>query len=57
MILAQATACKALEAIKDMPGLQAAAEKLAQYQKAAVNLMTPRDQNGPKKVLSGWRRF
>ncbi len=56
-VLAQATACKALEAIKDRPGLEDATKALMIYQKAAVAMMTPRDQNGPKKVVSDWRRF
>lgn len=56
-VLAQAAACKALEAVKDTAGLKNAAEALEKYVAAALRIMTPRDQNGPKKVLSGWRRF
>ncbi len=56
-VLAQAAVCKALEAIKDLTGLKSAAEKLMIYEKAAIGLITPRDQNGPKKVCASWRRF
>ncbi len=56
-VLAQASACKALEAIKDQAGLKIAAEKLEQYQAAAVKMMTPRDQGGLKKIVSNWRQF
>lgn len=56
-ILAQAAACKALEAIKDQAGLANAKEVLNGYMTAALKLMTPRDQNGPRKIVSNWRRF
>ncbi len=56
-ILAQASACRGLEAIKDIAGLQNALQTLEKNQSAATKLMTPRDQQGPRKVLSGWRRY
>jgi len=56
-ILAQATACRGLEAIKDMAGLQNAQATLDKQIIAATKLMTARDKGGTKKILSGWRRF
>lgn len=57
VVLAQATACKALEAQGDQMGLQVALPKLQEYLQAATKVVTPRDQGGSKKVVSGWRRF
>jgi hypothetical protein len=56
-ILAQATACKALEAIGDLQNLQIAQPKLDAYIAAALKLVTPRDQNATKKVVSNWRNW
>lgn len=56
-VLAQATACRALEAIGDEKGLMAASETLKTKAQNAVRLITPRDQLGSKKVLSGWRNL
>jgi hypothetical protein len=56
-VLAQAAAVKGLEAIKDTQGLESAAKKLEAYQAAAVRMITPRDQEGQKKVVSAWRKF
>lgn len=57
VVLAQAAACAALEAQGDQAGLAAGKAKLDAYMTAAVKLLTPRDQQGPKKVLSSWRRY
>lgn len=57
VVLAQATACSALEANGDQAGLGAAKAKLDAYVQAAIKLLTPRAQAGQKKVVSGWRRF
>ncbi len=54
-VLAQATACAGMQAIKDEKGLEAGLVKLSGYQAAAVKLMTPRDQYGQKKVVANWR--
>lgn len=56
-VLAQATACKALEAVGDLQNLQFAQPKLQAYIEAALKLVTPRDQNATKKVVSGWRNW
>lgn len=56
-VLAQATACKALEAVGDLQNLGFAQQKLQAYFEAAVKLLTPRDQNATKKVVSNWRRW
>lgn len=56
-VLAQATAVKALEATGDSQGLQMAMAKLDQYQRAAILMITPRDQGAQKKVVSSWRRL
>lgn len=55
--LAQATVCKGLEATGDSQGLANATAKLDVYRKSAVSLITPRDQSGPKKIVSRWGRF
>lgn len=57
VVLAQATAVKALEAQNDQVGLQVAQAKLTEYLQMATKVVTPRDQGGQKKVCSGWRRF
>lgn len=57
VVLAQATACKALEAGGDREGLAAAQAQLQAYIRAAVLVMTPRDQGGLKKVVAPWRRY
>lgn len=57
VILAQATACKGLEAINDQTALPAASAKLAMYIENATKMLTPRDEYGSKKVVSGWRNF
>ncbi len=57
VVLAQATACKALEAINDQTGLANAKVALSEYMEFATKLITPRDQQGKKKVVSGWRSF
>ncbi len=55
--LAQATACKGLEAIGDQQNLGIAEQKLEAYLQSALKLVTPRDQNGTKKVVSAWRTW
>lgn len=57
VVLAQATACKGLEAINDANGLAAANAKLDVYMQNATKLIAPRDQLGKKKVVSNWRAF
>jgi len=57
VVLAQAAACSALDAINDQPALQGASAKLDKYLEAAVKLLTPRDKAGKKIVVSGWRRY
>jgi hypothetical protein len=54
-VLAQATAIKALEAIGDAGALQQAQAKMDDYMARAIKLITPRDVQTPKKVLSAWR--
>lgn len=54
-VLAQAIAVKGLESINDQVGLQTAVPKLMAYMQSAVKLITQRDQEGQKKVVSGWR--
>jgi hypothetical protein len=56
-VLAQAGVCKAIEALGDQTGLAAAKASLEEYLKAAVMTITPRDQLGNKKIVSGWRGF
>lgn len=56
-VLTQATCCRGLAAIKDQAGLESAKIDLNAYLLAAVNLLTPRDQLGLKKVVSNWRQF
>ncbi len=56
-ILGQAAAVKALESAGDVTGLSVAAPKLAQYLETMNKAMTPRQQQGTKRVVSGWRRF
>lgn len=56
-VLAQATAVKALEAINDPIALPIAQSKLNAYLQSMVQSVTPRDQTGLKKVVSGWRTF
>ncbi len=53
--IVQATVCKALESIGDAQGLGAAKESLQGKLQAAIKLITPRNQTGNKKVVSGWR--
>lgn len=57
VVLAQMGACSALEAAGDQAGLAAGQAKLGRYLESAGKLLTPRDQQGPKKVVSPWRRF
>ncbi len=40
-----------------MKELEAASAKLSVYQKAAVLMLTPRDQTGNKKVVAPWRSY
>ncbi len=56
-VLAQMTVVKALEATSDHEGMQAAQAKLDAYMRAALMLMTPRNQSGVKKVMSNWRSW
>ena len=56
-VLAQATACKALEALGDKEGLAVAQQNLKQKCDNALKLITPRDQTTPKKVVSNWRNW
>ncbi len=44
-----------LEALGDQNGLQAAKARLGDKIATAVKLITPRDQTGPKVVVSRWR--
>lgn len=55
--LAQAAAYRALGAVNDPVGLQNAKAALDEYLTAAVLLITPRDMQGIKKVVSAWRSF
>lgn len=56
-VLAQMVVCKALEAIGDAQNLQFAQSNMKSYMDSALRTITPRDQTGPKKVVSGWRNF
>ncbi len=56
-LLAQATAVRALGAINDATALGNAKADLSIMAQAAVKLLTPRDQQGSKRVVSGWRQF
>jgi hypothetical protein len=56
-VLAQATVCKALEALGDQAGLMASKTNLSERVSNALRLITPRDQSGPKKVVSNWRNW
>lgn len=56
-ILAQMTACKLMEATKDLDGLATAKASLNEMMQAAVKMITPRDQFGLKKVKSDWRNW
>ena len=56
-VLAQCTVCKALEALGDAAGLQAAQANLQVKVSNALKLITSRDQSGPKKICSGWRNL
>lgn len=56
-VLALMATCVGLEAIKDQAGLALAKSALDEAIRSAILLMTPRDQTGPKKVVSGWRQF
>jgi hypothetical protein len=59
-VLAQAVACKCLEAINDSQGLTAAAGKLGIMQDAALKLISNRVDDNPEVVVafhSPWRRF
>lgn len=56
-VLAQATVVKGLEAIGDQLNLPIAQQKLQAYLENAIKLVTPRDQNGTKKVVSSWRSW
>lgn len=55
--LAQAAAYRALGALNDPTGLANAKVALDEYLKAAVLLITPRDMQGLKKVVSSWRLY
>lgn len=52
VILAQMTACRALEALGQLDQLQAAEAKLQRYKQAAINLVSPRNEGSLKKVIS-----
>jgi hypothetical protein len=56
-LLAQATACRALAAVNDPTGLPNAKGDLQIMAASAVKLLTPRDQGGSKRIVSGWRQF
>lgn len=56
-VLAQATAVRALGAINDATGLVNAKQDLAMFMQSAIKLLTPRNTEGLKKVVSGWRNF
>lgn len=56
-VLAQATAVRALGAINDQIGLASAKDDLQQFLASATKLLTPRNTEGLKKIVSGWRNF
>ena len=56
-VLTQATCCRALVALNDQTALVSGKAELAEYVDKAVKILTPRDQQGNKKVVSNWRRF
>ena len=56
-LLAQLGVCRGLEATGDSQGLQNASAMVDKYRKAAVGLITPRDQSTAKKIVSGWSGF
>lgn len=56
-ILAQRTVVKLLEASGDREGAQIAAEMAKEMVYDATKLITPREQFGLKKCVSGWRQW
>lgn len=56
-LLAQMTARRALQAINDSQGLANSQPIIQETIEAAVKILTPRDQYGSKRVVSGWRQF
>lgn len=56
-ILTQAAAVRALGANKDVKGKELAQQDLAQYMQMGAKLLTPRDQQGGKRIVSQWRSF
>ena len=57
VVLAQATACKILEASGSLEALGQAQAKLQAYIQSALKMIQPRDQLTPKKVVSNWRNY
>lgn len=56
-LLSQMTAKRALLATNDQIGLANATAAIAETASSAIQMITPRDQSGSKKVISGWRNF
>lgn len=54
-VLAQATCVRGLAAFGDAEKLAQAKQDLADYLKSALDLLTPRDALGKKKVVANWR--
>lgn len=57
VVLAQAAATKVLQANGDQANAAISEQVLAEYMSNALKLITPRDQAGTKKVVSGWSRW